>query len=141
MRKAITALALIALAGCSTSPVTEQTAKRIPSERIYQASMVDGNSTVNSDVANVTFLRDSGFYGSGCSHDVFVNNVKAFSIRQGEFIRLALPPGSYFFRLETGSGMCPDIATSQSSDLKPGAAEAYRILLPSDGSLRLTRTQ
>jgi hypothetical protein len=141
MRKILTAMALIALAGCSTSPVTEQTAKRIPSERIYQASMVDGNSTVNSDVANVTFLRDSGFYGSGCSHDVFVNNVKAFSIRQGEFIRLTLPPGSYFFRLETGSGICPDIATSQSSDLKPGAAEAYRILLPSDGSLRLTRTQ
>jgi hypothetical protein len=141
MRKAITILALIALAGCSTSPVTEQTAKRIPSERIYQASMVDGNSTVKSDLATVTFLRDSGFYGSGCSHDVFVNNVKAFSISQGEFIRLTLPSGSYFFRLETGSGICPDIATSQSSDLKPGAVEAYRILLPSDGSLRLTRIQ
>jgi len=141
MRKILTALALIALAGCSTSPVTEQTGKRIPSERIYQASMVDGDSTVKPGMATVTFLRDSGFYGSGCSHDVFVNNVKAFSIRQGEFARLTLPAGSYFFRLETGSGLCPDIATSQNSDLKPGAAEAYRILLPSDGSLRLTRIQ
>lgn len=141
MKLLIGALALVLLAGCSTSPVTEQTAKRIPSERIYQASMVDGDSTARPDVATVTFLRDSGFYGSGCSHDVFVNNVKAFSIRQGEFIRLALPSGPYFFRLETGSGMCPDIATSQNSDLKPGAVEAYRILLPSDGSLRLTRIQ
>ncbi|POA88058.1 hypothetical protein [Pseudomonas protegens] len=139
MRILIAGVALVLLAGCSTSPVTEQTAKPIPADRVYQPSMiaVPGNEVTSG--ATVTFLRDSGYYGSACSHDMFVNNVKAFAIRQGEFVRLALPAGSYFFRLETGAGLCPNIATSQSSELKPGANEAYRILLPSDGNLRLTR--
>nr|WP_279291046.1 hypothetical protein [Pseudomonas sp. S25] len=136
------AAALLALvAGCSTSPVTEADAKPVPLERIYQSSMVAGSSGYKDGQATVVFLRDSGYYGSGCSHDVFVNNVKVFAIRQGEFIRLALPAGSYFFRLETGGGLCPNIATSQSSELKVGQEEAYRILLPSDGNLRLTRTK
>lgn len=139
MRILIAGLALAILAGCSTSPVTEATAKPVPAERIYKPSMTESQEGGPSSSASVTFLRDSGYYGSACSHDMFVNNVKAFSIRQGEFIRLNLPAGSYFFRLETGGGMCPNIATSQSTDLKPGASESYRILLPSDGSLRLTR--
>ncbi|QOU08060.1 hypothetical protein WLF14_14330 [Pseudomonas fluorescens] len=140
MRILIGALAMALLVGCSTSPVTEQTAKTIPSERVYHPEMLATRSGVES-AATVVFLRDSGMFGSGCSHDMFVNNVKVFSIRQGEFAKLYLDPGSYFFRLETGGGICPNIATSQSSELKPGANEAYRILLPSDGSLRLTRIQ
>lgn len=140
MRILIGALALAALAGCSTSPVTEQAAKTIPTERVYHPEMFAGQRSAD-EAATVVFLRDSGMFGSGCSHDVFVNNVKVFSIRQGEYAKLSLRPGSYFFRLETGGGLCPNIATSQNSELKPGASEAYRILLPSDGSLRLTRIQ
>ena len=36
-------------------------------------------------------------------------------------------------------GLCPNVATSQNTILLPGGKESYRILLPSDGSLRLTR--
>jgi hypothetical protein len=139
MRLVIGAIVVAVLAGCSTSPVTEQTAKSIPADRVYQPAMVAAGDAESQASATVTFLRDSGYFGAGCSHDMFVNNVKVFAIRQGEFIRLALPAGAYFFRLETGGGLCPNIATSQNSDLKPGASESYRILLPSDGSLRLTR--
>lgn len=141
MRILIAGFALALLAGCSTTPVTEQTAEVVPASRIYQPSMVEAQRSQTSNKSSVVFLRDSGVFGSGCSHDMYVNNVKVFSIRQGEFIRLALTPGSYFFRLETGSGLCPNIATSQNTELKPGAEEAYRILLPSDGNLRLTRVR
>jgi hypothetical protein len=137
MWKAITALVFFALAGCSTSPVTEQTANPIPSERVYAPEYVKSGDLPGK--AEVVFLRDTGIFGSGCTHDVYVNNTKVFAIRSGEFIQLSLEPGPYFFRLETGSGMCPDISTSQDADLKAGSKVAYRILLPSDGSLRLTR--
>jgi len=139
MRILIGVLTIALLVGCSTSPVTEQDAKPIPAERVYQPSMVAGQGREANGEALVTFLRDSGYYGSGCSHDMYINNVKAFAIRQGEFVRLRLPAGSYFFRLETGGGLCPNIATSQSSQLKAADSESYRILLPSDGNLRLTR--
>ncbi|MDH0301836.1 MULTISPECIES: hypothetical protein [unclassified Pseudomonas] len=138
MRKLFGLAALVMLAGCSTTPVSEDHARQIPADRIYDQALM---KPVSKDESTVTFLRDEGFYGSGCSHVVYVNNRKAFAIRSGEGVRIHLAPGSYFFRLETGAGMCPNIATSQNSELKPGAHETYRILLPSDGSLRLTRIQ
>ncbi len=138
MRVLIGALALGFLAGCSTSPVTETTGKPVEENRIYERSYVAPIS-VPQDKAAVMFLRDSGYMGSGCSHDIYVNNIKVFAIRQGEKIKLALDPGPYLFRLETGGGLCPNIAESQSTELKSGASEVYRILIPSDGNLRLTR--
>lgn len=137
MKLFIGALALALLVGCSTSQVTEETASPIPSDRVYAAKFAKAEGSEGR--AEVVFLRDSGMFGSGCTHDVYVNNTKAFAIRSGEFIRLKLEPWAYFFRLETGSGLCPDIATSQDAELKAGSKIAYRILLPSDGSLRLTR--
>ncbi len=89
----------------------------------------------------MTFLRDSGFLGSGCSHDLYVNNRKAFAIRAGEGISLALEPGEYLFRLETGGGACPNVAISEDATLKRGDARVYRVLIPSDITLRMTRIQ
>lgn len=127
------------LAGCSTDPVTLQSAAHIPRERIYQPNYFGAAKNVSD--ATVVFLRDSGLFGSGCSHDIYINNIKFFSIRANEQATIHLPANQYFFRLETGGGMCPNIATSQESQLAPGARQIYRILLPSDGSLRLTRME
>lgn len=139
MRMVVAALLMMVLVGCSTSPVTEEAALPVPDERIYTAQYIQAGSS--EEPPEVVFVRDSGVYGSVCEHDIYVNNVKAFTIEAGEIIRLKLSPGPYLFRLETGGGMCPNISTSQDADLKPGANIAYRILIPSDGSLRLTRTR
>lgn len=127
------------LMACSTTPVTQQGAVDIPSERIYQSSYLSPANPQSE--ATVVFLRDKGFSGAGCSHDMFVDNVKVFSIRHGEKVAIRVPAGQHFFRLETGGGLCPNIAASQESTLAPGARNVYRILLPSDGSLRLTRVE
>lgn len=126
------------MAGCSTTPVSNGTATAVPGERIYAPEYLQQRPGAD---AAVTFLRDKGFSGSGCSHDIFVNNTKVLSIRQGEGITLKLQPGAYFFRLETGGGLCPNIATSQNATFSSGERQVYRILLPSDGNLRLTRSE
>jgi hypothetical protein len=72
---------------------------------------------------------------------MYIDNVKVFAIRHGEQITVHLPAGRHFFRLETGGGLCPNIAASQETMLNAGQHEVWRILLPSDGSLRLTRLQ
>lgn len=126
----------LVLAGCSTTPVNPQSAASVPGERIYKHEYF---SQQGSGSARVTFLRDKGFLGGGCSHDMYVNNIKAFSIRPNEKAVIHLEPDYYIFRLETGGGLCPNIATSQEAELKPNADAEYRILLPSDTSLRLTR--
>ena len=126
----------LVLDGCSTIPITADAAKSTPSDRIYVQDLF---SKQMPDQATVTFLRDKGFTGSGCSHDVYVNNEKVFSIRSNEKAVVYLKPDYYIFRLETGGGLCPNIATSQETELKPNAVAEYRILLPSDMNLRLTR--
>lgn len=131
--------AILIISACSTTPVTQQSAVLVPAGRVYQTSYV-GAASIPTD-ATVLFLRDSGFYGSGCSHDLYVDNVKVFSIRQGEKITIHVPASQHFFRLETGGGLCPNISTSQETTLTAGARQTYRILLPSDGSLRLTRIE
>ncbi|MCU9949862.1 DUF2846 domain-containing protein [Pseudomonas sp. PDM13] len=136
MRVLFLGLALALAAGCSTSPVSEGEAERVPSERIYASDLV---GKAQGDQASVLFLRDTGILGVGCTHDIYVNNRKVFSIRAGEGISLKLQPGEYSFRLETGGGACPNVATSQDANLKPAGAIAYRILTPSDFGLRLTR--
>ena len=126
----------LVLSGCSTIPVTADVAKPVPDNRIHAQSYFNKQSP---DQARVTFLRDKGFTGSGCSHDIYANNEKIFSIRSNEKAVIFLKPDYYIFRLETGGGMCPNIATSQETELKPNAEAEYRILLPSDMNLRLTR--
>jgi len=127
---------VLSLTGCSTTPVVSNIAKSVPNERIYNQKYLKKQAP---EQAKVTFLRDKGFLGSGCTHDIYVNNEKVFSIRSNEIATIYLEPKYYIFRLETGVGMCPNIATSQETEVKPGAEIEYRILLPSDFNLRLTR--
>lgn len=125
-------------AGCSTVPVAEGQAKAVPADRIYAPQFLEATSERS---AAVVIARDKGFSGYGCSHDILVNNEKVLALRQAETATLHLVPGAYFIKLETGGGLCPNISTSQNLTLAAGERQAYRVLLPSDGSLRLTREQ
>lgn len=140
--KAIKVLTLclitISLFGCSTTPISQQTGKLVPQDRIYDASFVRAIET-KAELAYVTFLRDRGYAGAGCSHEILVNSRKVFAIRDGEFLTLKLKPGDYLFNLNTGHGLCPNISISEEEKLKAGDQIEYRILLPSDGVLRLSR--
>jgi len=79
-------------------------------------------------------MRDEGFMGQGCSHDMYVNNHKVFAIRQGEYLTLSLDPGHYLFRLETGGGLCPNVVVQQRAELKGGTKLIYRILQNEGGT-------
>lgn len=128
--------AVAVLTGCSTVPVPEGAAKAVPAERVYQATYLTASADRS---AQIYVTRDKGYSGSGCSHDISLNNEKILSIRQSEAATLHVAPGSYFLKLETGGGLCPNISTSQNLTVAAGDRQVYRILIPSDGNLRLTR--
>lgn len=128
----------VLLAGCSTVPVTEGEAKAVPADRVYAADYLQESGDRS---ATIYIARDKGFSGSGCSHDISLNNEKVLALRQGEAATLHVAPGAYFLKLETGGGLCPNVSTSQNLTLSQGEKQRYRVLLPSDGSLRLTREQ
>jgi hypothetical protein len=127
------AVMCVTFTGCSTAPVSEKTGKPIPADRVFTAP--------TNEAASALFTRDGGFLGSACPHDIFVNDVKAFTINQGEFIELGLKPGPYIFRFESHVGLCPDITMTQVAELKDGDRQEYRILIPSDWGVRFIRTK
>lgn len=139
MKNAVLAVSIIvaaSLAGCSTAPVAPGKALSVPADRIYSPSYLQPAA---DRTASIVIARDKGFSGSGCSHDIFLNNEKILAIRQAETVTLHVAPGAYFLKLETGGGLCPNISTSQNLTLAADERQDYRVLLPSDGSLRLTR--
>ena len=136
--KATLIILLLALtaAGCSTIPtstvpITEQSGKPVPAERIYQRQL-----TVPSPghTAKVSFLRDVGFLGGACTHKILVDGQAVFDIRSGEYQTLYLAPGQYLFALEIKGGLCPKFSASHNAVLSDGAEETYRILIPSPTS-------
>ncbi len=136
MNRIFLSLVFLTLVGCSTAPVKSDSVKLIPQNRIYEPAYF---TKANSEDVQVIFQRDRGFIGSGCVHDIYANNVKVFSMRSNEKAVIYLKPDFYIFRLETGNGICPNIAASKEADLKPNTTAEYRILMPSDFNLRITR--
>lgn len=134
-RRVTFVLALTA-AGCvtiptSTVPITEQSGKPVPAERIYQREL-----TVPSlgQTAKVLFLRDAGVLGSACTHKILVDGQPVFAIRGGEYQTLYLAPRPHLIGLEIEGGLCPKFSASHNAVLGDGSVETYRILIPSPTS-------
>lgn len=127
----ITLLLALAAAGCvtipPTTPITTQSGKPVPAERIYQREL-----TVSSPrhTAKVSFLRDAGFVGGACTHKILVDGKTVFAIRAGEYQTLHLAPGQHSFALEIEGGVCPKFSTSHFTVLSNGTEETYRIFIP-----------
>jgi len=88
------------------------------------------------------FLRDTGFGGGGCAHDLYIDNRQAVRIRVGERIGLHLPAGHHLLRLVDATPICPGMSVSLETTLDPGARQVYRIQLTgSTGQLVMSRVQ
>jgi len=138
-RSAFLAFVLAMLSACSSLPTSEHDADPVPTDRVYAPSVL-GAATAATD-GSIVFLRDWGFGGMGCTHDVFIDSVKAFGIRHSEQITVHVPAGDHFIRIENNTTLCPSITTSQSTVLKAGTKQIYRIQLTGNGGLNLTRIE
>ena len=130
MYRIATALTLAALvAGCSSTPVDQSSAKKVPAARTlaYQANVPGG--------ATLIISRDNGFWASGgCMATVLVDGKKAARIDTGEIVRFELKPGRHIVGIagdDDGKGLCAmqigqpvkEIAT----DVAAGEVQKFRI--------------
>ena len=129
----ITLLLAFAAAGCvniptSTTPITTESGKPVPGERIYQRELTAPSP---GHTAKLSFLRDAGFPGGACAHKILVDGKVAFAIRAGEYQTLYLAPGRYLLGMEIEGGVCPARSLRHQAVLSDKAEETYRILIPS----------
>ena len=112
----------------STTPITMQSGKPVPAERIYQRELTAPSPR---HTAKVSFLRDAGTLGSHCTHKILVDGQVVFAIRDGEYQTLHLAPGRYLLGWEIEGGICPKRDVRHQTVLSDGLEETYRIFIPS----------
>lgn len=127
MRVLIGAVALVMLAGCSTSPVSPSEAKQVPIDRL-----VSFTSKPNEAYGTVIVTRDTGFMGGGCYVAIHIDGKLAARIDTGEVAKFYLPTGDHLVGLgidKQGGGMCSwtDMLKEQSASLKDGQVKRFRI--------------
>lgn len=125
--------------GCFSKPPSVNSTSLVSSERIYDSSV----SQSSTEKAKLTFTRDTGYFYSGCAHDIYLNNKKMFKIKSGETITLNLPPQEYLIRLEVSTPICRkvDVTTTEEIVLRNGDSKEYRIVVSTSktAQVRLVR--
>jgi hypothetical protein len=124
MRILIGAVAVMLLAGCSTSPMSARDADPVPGDELYAFQ-----SKTASTTSRITVIRDGGFVGSGCDLVFYIEGRRAAKIGPGQRASFYVEPGAV--NLGTGlaeSGLCAGAAIKTiSANLKPGTESRFRI--------------
>ena len=132
MKLLIVLLILCVLTGCATSEVSLKNAKQVPDDRLFIKNNVNGDSII-------TIIRDSGFLGSGCNINVFINEELAATLDVSEKATFHINEGEMFLGLQlTGSGLCISNSISQlETSIKRGQHKTYRVALDQYGSMAI----
>ena len=133
------ALTALVMAGCSTTPISENDAGAAQEKHVYDYGREIRDQRPNT--ARVIFLRDKGFFGSFCTHVISINGTKAFALDAGESFVAYLDPGEYFFSMELGGGGCPNTVLSENAFLETDEVQLYRISAHSSYQFSFTRVR
>lgn len=127
MKLFIGAMTLVALAGCSTSQVSADTAKPVPADRVLAFS-----KKPSGPHGTVIVTRDTGFVGGACYVGVLVDGKFSARIDTGEVVRLYVPAGEHLIGLsgdERSGGTCGwgSLRKEQSTIVQDGSIKKFRI--------------
>ncbi|WP_055136762.1 hypothetical protein [Pseudomonas corrugata] len=135
-RTFLTITAAIVLAGCSSTPVNQASAKKVPASRIFafQADLSGG--------AKLVVSRDKGFWASGgCYATVLIDGRKAARIDTGETVSFKLKPGRHIIGIagdDEGNGVCAlqigQPVKETSTELRVGDMQKFRVSGTQNGS-------
>lgn len=109
---------LVTLYGCTTTPIDSAKTARPPTEQLLKPELIAKRASESTTQVPVLFIRDAGFYGGGCLHEIFINDEPVLKLGTSESIQLYLPVGRTRFKNEIGGIVCPIFSTATETDLK-----------------------
>jgi hypothetical protein len=126
---------LILFSGCATKQINLLKSISVPENKIYDKSLM------NTDIKNekLSLIRDRGILGSACTHRMYINDKRAFDIDAGQALEVALEPGNYVLRIQSGGGFCPNTSIAEGTLLKLGEPQIFRISTSLSRSIVLSR--
>lgn len=109
MVKLMAVAALLALAGCSTTPPPDNRVKEAPKDQ-YMASLPR-----TPESATLKFIRDEGFIGSAAFIYLMVDGEDVAKINVAESVELPVDPGTHqvcgqLRAIAAGKPICIDVA-------------------------------
>lgn len=123
MRYYILLVFMVCLAGCSTSKVSY-----IDAQEVLVSSDFYGAVDIEGADSKVTFIRDSGVFGSACSFNLYINESFIATLSPQERVSVDLPSGEYIFKLSPKQKiLCGSQEWKLESFLSEGQHKFYRI--------------
>ncbi|MBX8534520.1 hypothetical protein K5D33_07255 [Pseudomonas cichorii] len=127
MKAVFLGLAVVMLAGCSTSQVSADKAKPVPVDRVLAFS-----KKPSGPHGTVIVTRDTGFVGGACYVGVLIDGKFSARIDTGEVVRLYVPAGEHLIGLsgdEHSGGTCGwgSLRKEQSTIVQDGSVKKFRI--------------
>lgn len=138
MRKALVSLvSMLAVVGCSTTPISTDEAVHVPSDRVTEAGKKLLAPTPTS--GRVVVKRDSGMLGSACSTRIYVDGEPVADIDTAEKIVLHLAEGEHIISAQPND-ICSGAMTEVRAPVRKGASSAFRFGSSGNGSSMITPT-
>lgn len=127
MKLIVGALAVVLLAGCSTTPIPLGQATPVPKDRVFSHQVEP-----SEPFGTIVVARDTGSMGGGCFLAVYLDGEVAARIDTGEVVKFRVPAGDHLVGMgidKKGGGLCSftDMMKEQSASLKPGQVRLFRV--------------
>ncbi|MDR1351461.1 MAG: hypothetical protein LBJ59_11945 [Zoogloeaceae bacterium] len=102
MKNILAILSACLLAACATQPIPTSEATPVPAGRIHSQAL----TAPQEGTGQVIVKRDRGFFGSGCTIRVLIDDIPAASIDTEEKITLYPQEGIRILGIEGRGGLC-----------------------------------
>lgn len=113
---------MLLMAGCATTPITNEAAKSAPDEQILNRDFL----TEKENTGKVIIKRDAGFMGSACFSIVYIDGKQIAYLDPAQKIELYPPVGRHIFSAQPKAA-CGGGMTEQEGTVESGKMIMYRI--------------
>lgn len=126
---------LLLLNGCATTPVSNDNAKDVPSERIISKTSLIKNPGEGAMIVK----RDSGFTGSGCNIVVYLDGTAIAELDTGEKVKFFAQPGDHILSAKQTS-ICVAGLKEVGVTLKANDEKTFRIGFGGNADMSINET-
>lgn len=128
-------VALISIAGCTTTPLPTNKAVDVPSDRVFNKTLLK----YGDDKGHVTVKRDSGHVGNACYTIVYLDGKEIAYLDPGEKFEFYPPVGDHILGARP-KGMCGGSVSELSITVRHREKHTFRIGYDSGVIFRLSPT-
>ncbi len=135
MKMQILFFSIVLLAGCSSTPISTDSAENVPKERIYK----DAPTAFKSNSGVIIVKRDPGLRGALCSDQVLLNGRPVADILPSEKIVLYVERGKHIISRRP-NGICIGGLTEVAAIVENGTQAVIRIGYGAEGDVWINET-